>query len=203
MGHAPHPARTSGKEMEWLRGSFVPLGRRPRADRAQLAVFPPSRGGQYFRARCTSIHCAAGRADLCAIARPHLAHPCVTLAKRLRMDFLNQWWPEPYRSGQAQLERAAERGRLREVRFGAAANTAAAVRSSPARPAGIGASVRAIAVRSRPRVVMLAHCGYGSSAVGGTKSTVRIRFCAKLPMSSKRESVDAACLHPPDTVRPH
>ena len=52
---------------------------------------------------------AAGRADLCAIARPHLAHPSWTLAAAAAQGYAEQWWPDPYRSAKGQLERAAER----------------------------------------------------------------------------------------------
>ncbi len=52
---------------------------------------------------------AAGRADLCAIARPHLAHASWTLAAAASQGYTEQWWPDPYRSAKGQLERAAER----------------------------------------------------------------------------------------------
>jgi anthraniloyl-CoA monooxygenase len=52
---------------------------------------------------------AAGRADLCAIARPHLAHPSWTLAEAAAQGYTEQWWPDSYRSAKSQLERAAER----------------------------------------------------------------------------------------------
>ncbi len=52
---------------------------------------------------------AAGRADLCAIARPHLSHPFWTLAAAAAQGYTEQWWPDPYRSAKSQLERAAER----------------------------------------------------------------------------------------------
>jgi anthraniloyl-CoA monooxygenase len=52
---------------------------------------------------------AAGRADLCAIARPHLANPAWTLQAAAALGYLPQWWPKQYLSGKAQLERNAER----------------------------------------------------------------------------------------------
>ena len=52
---------------------------------------------------------ASGRADLCAIARPHLAHSSWTLAAAAAQGYTDQWWPEPYRPAKSQLERAAER----------------------------------------------------------------------------------------------
>jgi len=47
---------------------------------------------------------AAGRADLCAIARPHLANPAWTLTEAARIGWTPQPWPAPYRSGKQQLE---------------------------------------------------------------------------------------------------
>ena len=48
---------------------------------------------------------AAGRADLCAIARPHLADPAWTLHEAARMQSRDVSWPLPYLSGRDQLYR--------------------------------------------------------------------------------------------------
>jgi len=47
---------------------------------------------------------AAGRADLCAVARPHLANPAWTLTEAARIGYVPQPWPAPYRSAKSQLE---------------------------------------------------------------------------------------------------
>jgi len=52
---------------------------------------------------------AAGRADLCALARPHLANPAWTLDAAARQGYLAQWWPNAYLSGKDQLERNLKR----------------------------------------------------------------------------------------------
>ena len=52
---------------------------------------------------------AAGRADLCAVARPHLANPAWTLMEAAKIGYLDVDWPKQYRAGQAQLERNLER----------------------------------------------------------------------------------------------
>ncbi|MEP6549348.1 MAG: bifunctional salicylyl-CoA 5-hydroxylase/oxidoreductase [Gammaproteobacteria bacterium] len=52
---------------------------------------------------------AAGRADLCAIARPHLANPAWTLAAAAAQRYEAQWWPKQYLSGKSQLERNLQR----------------------------------------------------------------------------------------------
>ena len=52
---------------------------------------------------------AAGRADLCAIARPHLANPAWTLLEAAKLGYGDVKWPVQYLSGKAQLERNLER----------------------------------------------------------------------------------------------
>jgi anthraniloyl-CoA monooxygenase len=47
---------------------------------------------------------AAGRADLCAIARPHLANPAWTLTEAAKIGFAEIAWPRQYRSAKSQLE---------------------------------------------------------------------------------------------------
>ena len=48
---------------------------------------------------------AAGRADLCAIARPHLADPAWTLHEAAKLQSRHVNWPQPYLSGRDQLYR--------------------------------------------------------------------------------------------------
>lgn len=48
---------------------------------------------------------AAGRADLCALARPHLADPAWTLHEAARLQSRQVDWPQPYLSGRDQLYR--------------------------------------------------------------------------------------------------
>jgi anthraniloyl-CoA monooxygenase len=47
---------------------------------------------------------SAGRADLCAVARPHLANPAWTLTEAARIGFTAIDWPAPYLSGKSQME---------------------------------------------------------------------------------------------------
>jgi anthraniloyl-CoA monooxygenase len=51
----------------------------------------------------------AGRADLCALARPHLADPYWTLHAAAKLGWHAMPWPEQYLSGKKQLERNLER----------------------------------------------------------------------------------------------
>jgi len=54
---------------------------------------------------------AAGRADLCAVARPHLANPAWTLLESAKIGYTDVAWPKQYRSAKQQLERNLERER--------------------------------------------------------------------------------------------
>ncbi|MDB5886736.1 MAG: NADH:flavin oxidoreductase/NADH oxidase, partial [Polaromonas sp.] len=52
---------------------------------------------------------AAGRADLCAIGRPHLADPAWTLHEAAKLQSRHLHWPQPYLSGRDQLYRDISR----------------------------------------------------------------------------------------------
>ena len=52
---------------------------------------------------------AAGRADLCAVARPHLANPSWTLQEAARIGYSDLNWHKAYVSGKRQMETNFER----------------------------------------------------------------------------------------------
>jgi anthraniloyl-CoA monooxygenase len=52
---------------------------------------------------------ASGRADLCALARPHLSDPQFALRAAAALGFTAQWWPKQYLAGKAQIERLSGR----------------------------------------------------------------------------------------------
>ncbi|CAB3800488.1 bifunctional salicylyl-CoA 5-hydroxylase/oxidoreductase [Paraburkholderia fynbosensis] len=58
---------------------------------------------------------AAGRADLCAIARPHLANPSWTLNEAAKIGYFDVAWPKPYTAAKSQLERNLERERAQAI----------------------------------------------------------------------------------------
>jgi anthraniloyl-CoA monooxygenase len=60
----------------------------------------------------------AGRADLCALARPHLSDPHWTLRAAAELGYDRQPWPQPYYTGQRQMMRAFERLREQDVARG-------------------------------------------------------------------------------------
>ncbi|MFN8581712.1 MAG: bifunctional salicylyl-CoA 5-hydroxylase/oxidoreductase [Gemmatimonadaceae bacterium] len=59
---------------------------------------------------------AAGRADLCALARPHLSDPHWTLHAAAQLGWRDQRWPWQYLSGKDQLERLLERASAMQPR---------------------------------------------------------------------------------------
>ncbi|MFZ6767085.1 bifunctional salicylyl-CoA 5-hydroxylase/oxidoreductase [Undibacterium sp. Di26W] len=84
----------------------------PFADRIRNeAQIPTIAVGAIFEADHANSIIAAGRADLCAIARPHLADPAWTLHEAARLGFADMPWPKQYVAGKMQLERNLERER--------------------------------------------------------------------------------------------
>jgi anthraniloyl-CoA monooxygenase len=58
---------------------------------------------------------ASGRADLCALARPHLSDPNWTLHAAAQLGYTEQRWPVQYLTGKEQLERTLRRQRELEL----------------------------------------------------------------------------------------
>jgi anthraniloyl-CoA monooxygenase len=56
---------------------------------------------------------AAGRADLCALARPHLTNPHFTLVASAEYGYDAQIWPSPYLSGKLYQRQQIELQALR------------------------------------------------------------------------------------------
>lgn len=57
---------------------------------------------------------AAGRADLCAIARPHLADPSFVMHEAAKIGYSGQAWPKQYHSARAQFENNLVRAAAQE-----------------------------------------------------------------------------------------
>nr|WP_314626552.1 bifunctional salicylyl-CoA 5-hydroxylase/oxidoreductase [uncultured Noviherbaspirillum sp.] len=93
----------------------------PFADRIRNeARIPTMAVGSIFEADHANSIIAAGRADLCAIARPHLANPAWTLNEAAKIGYHDMPWPKQYTAAKTQLERNLEREKQ-----AAAANAAA------------------------------------------------------------------------------
>ena len=77
----------------------------PFADKVrQEADIPTIAVGAIFEADHVNSIIAAGRADLCAIARPHLANPSWTYTEAAKIGYTDLNWPKQYFQGKRQLE---------------------------------------------------------------------------------------------------
>jgi anthraniloyl-CoA monooxygenase len=83
----------------------VPLSDRVRNE----AHIPTIAVGNVFEPDHVNTIVAAGRADLCALARPHLADPAWTLHAAAAQGFKGVPWPVQYRAGRPQYESNLQR----------------------------------------------------------------------------------------------
>jgi anthraniloyl-CoA monooxygenase len=82
----------------------------PFADRVRNeAGIPTIAVGAIFEADHANGIIASGRADLCALARPHLADASWTLREAARVGYTDVAWPSQYFAGKRQLETNFER----------------------------------------------------------------------------------------------
>ncbi len=65
--------------------------------------------GNIYEADHVNSILMAGRADLCCLARPHLADPYWTLRAAAQLGYVGETWPKPYLAGRDQLHRLAAR----------------------------------------------------------------------------------------------
>ncbi len=103
---------SSGQVSKQEKPVFGRMFQTPFADRIRNeAGIPTIAVGAISEADHVNSIIAAGRADLCAVARPHLANPAWTLMEAAKIGYLAQPWPKQYNAGKAQLERNLERER--------------------------------------------------------------------------------------------
>ncbi|NYE24620.1 bifunctional salicylyl-CoA 5-hydroxylase/oxidoreductase [Pigmentiphaga litoralis] len=82
----------------------------PFADRVRNEAHVPTMAvGAITEADQVNGIIASGRADLCAISRPHLADPSWLLQQMARLGYEQLDWPKPYMVAKDQLERSAKR----------------------------------------------------------------------------------------------
>ncbi|HEX8243372.1 MAG TPA: bifunctional salicylyl-CoA 5-hydroxylase/oxidoreductase [Longimicrobium sp.] len=82
----------------------------PFSDRIRNEVGVPTIAvGNLTEADQVNAIVAAGRADLCALARPHLADAAWTQHAAAEQGYAEQWWPPQYLTGKQQLERTLAR----------------------------------------------------------------------------------------------
>jgi anthraniloyl-CoA monooxygenase len=103
---------SSGQVSKQERPVYGRMFQTPFADRIRNeAGIPTIAVGAIFEADHVNSIIASGRADLCAIARPHLADPSWTLHETAKLGYTDIAWPKQYHAGKLQLERNLERER--------------------------------------------------------------------------------------------
>lgn len=101
---------STGQTVPGQRPLYGRMWQTPFADRVRNEIgIPTIAVGNIFEPDHVNSIIAAGRADLCALARPHLANPAWTLNAAAEQKYKEQVWPDPYLSGKSQLERNLER----------------------------------------------------------------------------------------------
>jgi len=102
---------SSGQTTRQARPVYGRMYQAPFADRIrnEVGIATMAVGAIYTPDHINSI-IAAGRADLCALARPHLADPYWTLHAAAQLGYTDMPWPDQYLNGKAQLERNLARG---------------------------------------------------------------------------------------------
>lgn len=97
---------STGQTVPWQKPVYGRMWQTPYSDLLRNVVgIATIAVGNIFEADHVNSIVAAGRADLCAVARPHLADPSWTLHAAAAQGWHEQWWPRAYLSGKSQLER--------------------------------------------------------------------------------------------------
>ena len=97
---------SSGQTTRLARPVYGRMYQTPFSDRIRNEVGIATMAvGNIFEADHVNSIVAAGRADLCALARPHLADPFWTLHAAAQLGFSAVPWPPQYLNGKEQLER--------------------------------------------------------------------------------------------------
>jgi anthraniloyl-CoA monooxygenase len=104
---------STGQTVPWQKPVYGRMYQTPFSDfiRNTLKIPTIAVGNIYEPDHVNSI-VASGRADLCAVARPHLANPSWTLQAAAQLQHAGQWWPQQYLPGKSQLERNLQRAAL-------------------------------------------------------------------------------------------
>jgi anthraniloyl-CoA monooxygenase len=101
---------SSGQTVPWQKPVYGRMYQTPFSDQVRnLVGIPTIAVGNIFEADHVNSIIASGRADLCALARPHLADAAWTLHAAAAQGYREQWWPKPYETARRQLERNLER----------------------------------------------------------------------------------------------
>jgi anthraniloyl-CoA monooxygenase len=96
---------SSGQVLKDDKPIYGRLYQTPFSDKIRNEVgIPTIAVGAIYEADHVNSIIAAGRADLCAIARPHLADPAWALHEAARIGLTDIPWPKQYTSGKSQYE---------------------------------------------------------------------------------------------------
>ncbi|MBV9277340.1 MAG: bifunctional salicylyl-CoA 5-hydroxylase/oxidoreductase, partial [Candidatus Eremiobacteraeota bacterium] len=97
---------STGQTSRAARPVFGRMWQTPFSDRIRNEVGVATMAvGNIFEPDHVNSIIAAGRADLCALARPHLADPYWTLHAATQLGYTAMEWPNQYLPGKAQYER--------------------------------------------------------------------------------------------------
>jgi len=103
---------SSGQVSAAQKPTYGRMYQTPFADRIRNeAGIPTIAVGAISEADHVNSIISAGRADLCAVARPHLANPAWTLQEAAKIGYTGTHWPPQYDSGKAQMEALFQRAR--------------------------------------------------------------------------------------------
>lgn len=101
---------SSGQVSKAEKPVFGRMYQTPFSDRVRNEAGVPTMAvGAIFEADHVNSIIASGRADLCALARPHLADAAWTLRESARIGFIDVAWPKQYFPAKRQLETNFER----------------------------------------------------------------------------------------------
>ncbi len=96
---------SSGQVSKEQKPTYGRMYQTPFADQIrQLVGIPTMAVGAISEADHVNSIIAAGRADLCAVARPHLANPAWTLTEAAKIGYTDVTWPRQYLAGKPQME---------------------------------------------------------------------------------------------------
>lgn len=107
---------SSGQVSKDQRPVYGRMYQTPFSDRIRQEVgIPTIAVGAISEADHVNSIIAAGRADLCAVARPHLANPAWTLTEAAKIGFKDLAWPKQYIAGKQQMEALFEREKIQQT----------------------------------------------------------------------------------------
>ena len=112
---------SSGQVSKLEKPTYGRMFQTPFADRIRHeAGIPTIAVGAISEADHANSIIAAGRADLCAVARPHLANPNWTLTEAAKIGFTPIHWPKQLYQGKRQMESLFEREKAQQQAAAAA-----------------------------------------------------------------------------------